>query len=197
MKIRIALFVIIALVFILAACGGGKPEASPTDEPLTIWEYEKVCRQGTVEEATVYEASAETVHPILIFQRDSADTNSYNSVSNTILELPETWMVDYEGDATTVELVVCVTRAPGEFVESCEYEDEKDGSAFILNTHNASYDVRVFAATSGEEIANTTIEVEYGECPMFYMFSDEQEEDTFAYLDGAKLQSFLTQYVEP
>ena len=106
-------------------------------------------------------------------------------------------MVDYEGDATTVELVVCVTRAPGEFVESCEYEDEKDGSAFILNTHNASYDVRVFAATSGEEIANTTIEVEYGECPMFYMFSDEQEEDTFAYLDGAKLQSFLTQYVEP
>ena len=44
MKIRIALFVIVALVLILAACGGGGPEASPTDEPLTIWEYEKVCR---------------------------------------------------------------------------------------------------------------------------------------------------------
>lgn len=198
MKTRIV-FLVTMTMLILAACGGSsEPEATPTDGPLTVWEYENVCRQGTVNEATVYEVGAgSAVHPILIFQRDSADTNSYDSVTNTILELPETWMVDYEGDATTVELVICVTRVPGEFVEACEYSDEDDDTVFVLNTHNASYDVKVFAATSGEEIASTKIEVAYEQCPMFHMFSDEQSEDTFAYLDGASLQSFLAQFVEP
>ena len=98
MKKRITLFVTAVILFMLAACGGSEPAATPTKGPLTVWEYEKVCRQGVIDEAAVYEAGTQKVHPILIFQRDSKDTNTYNFEGNTLLELPEPWMVDYEGD---------------------------------------------------------------------------------------------------
>ncbi|MFZ6028367.1 MAG: hypothetical protein ACOYYS_11685 [Chloroflexota bacterium] len=192
-------FVFTALLFILvlAACGDSGPKPTPTEARLTIWDFEKVCRQGVVGKAAAYEPAAGNVHPIVLFERDSAGENSYSSMSNILLKLPEPWVVAYDGQPETVELVACITRVSEEFVETCEFEDdENEEKTYLLDVHNASYEVKVFAATTGEEVGSTTLEAAYEKCPMFHMFSEEKEE-TFAPLEGGDLQAFLEQYVAP
>jgi hypothetical protein len=194
-------FIAIMLVTITACSGEGQADVDvePTEAPLTIWEYERVCRQGTIERAASYDPAGEGVHPIVIFERAPDNTNSYNELSNITLNLPEPWVVDYEGDPTTVELVACIDQTDEEFVETCEYEDDEesgDDTVYKLNVYNASYEVTVYTATTGEELGSATIDSTYEECPMFHMFSDE-EEDTHAPVRGGDLQPILAEYVEP
>lgn len=193
---------IILCLFLLSfvvACGTSEPKETPTDAPLTIWEFEKVCRQGVIDEATAYDAGVGKVHPILLFERDAPNENDYSSMTNSILKLPETWMVDYQGDATTVELVACITRISDEFVETCEYEDdEEEDKVYLLDVHNASYEIKVFTATTGDELGSTTLDAAYDDCPMFHMFSGgDEKEQTFASLEGGDIQAFLEQFVQP
>jgi hypothetical protein len=196
----ILLAAVLALSVALSACGGsGEPDATATPRPLTIWDYEDVCRQGTISGAAAYDGAAGQVHPLVLFERDSADETSYDSMTNTLLELPVPWVVEYDGDPTSVELVACITRVSEEFVETCEFGDEEEpDKVYYLNVHNASYEVKLIAATTGEEVASTTVDATYENCPMFHMFSDDElEEDTYAYLEGGPLQAFLEEFVAP
>lgn len=199
-KNRILVLIMLSLLLslIVTACGGSsEPAATSTPRPLTVWDYEKVCRQGTISEASAYDGAAGQTHPILLFERDSANETTYNSKTNTTLKLPEPWVVDYEGDATSVELVACITRVSEEFVDVCEFGDDDDpDKVYLLNVYDASYEVKLFAATTGEEVGSTTIDATYEQCPMFHMFSDD-EEDTYAYLEGGDLQPFLEEFVAP
>jgi hypothetical protein len=188
------------LSLLLLACGGGgltEPEATSTPRPLAGWDFEDVCRRGTMTQVPAYspEPGSGKIHPIVIFERRDADSNSFSYESSN-RDFPVPWVVEFEGDFTVIELVACVTRIEGDFVEACEYADDEDDEVFMLNVHNASYEVVVYSANQGEELGKTTLEAEADGCPMFHMFS-ETEEDSFEFLPNGKLQAYVEQFVEP
>jgi hypothetical protein len=201
-NIRVVFFMVAGLVLSigLTACGGSnEPAGTPTPKPVSFWDYEDVCRQGTIAEAADYAGEAGKVHPLVLYQRDNADETSYNSLGNTTLELPVPWVIEYDGDPTKIELVACITRVSETFVDICEFGDEEEpDKVYTLSVHDASYEVKLIAAKTGEEVANTTIDVAYEQCPMFHMFSDDEtEENSYAYLKGKHLQPFLEEFVAP
>jgi len=104
-------------------------------------------------------------------------------------------MVD-SGDYTKVELVVCLTRTGGDFVGTCDYKDDDSEETFLLNVYNSTYEVKIYAAQSGQEVGTATIDATIDDCPMFHMFSEE-EEDYFAWPASGTLESALRPYVEP
>lgn len=195
--VRFAAGALIGLTLI--GCGSGQPEATPTPLPLSVFGYEAVCRQGTIAEAAAYAPSAGSVSPLVLFDRTGTDQNSYNFSGNILFKLPEPWMVNYDGDPTKVQLVGCITRTAATPVDKCEFQDDEDSSKiYTLNTFDATYEVKLFEAQTGKEVAATSIDAAYGECPTMSMFSDDDtEEDGFASLNGADLQAFLKEHVEP
>lgn len=186
-------------LLLLAGCGSGEASAPPTPLPLSVFGYEAVCRQGTIGEAAAYAPGAGSVSPIVLFERSGTDENSYSFSGNISFKLPEPWMVNYDGDPTKVQLVGCITRTAATFVEKCEFQDDDNASkTYTLNTHDATYEVKLFEAQSGKEVATGSIAAAYGDCPTMSMFSDDEtEKDGFATLNGADLQAFLTEHVAP
>jgi hypothetical protein len=197
---RRSAFACLLITTLLAGCGSStpaEPAAPPTEMPLTVWEFEKVCRQGKIAEATPYSRAQKRYHPLIMFQREGTETNSYYEMSNTIVKLPEPWIVDYLGDATSIELVVCITRISDTFVKTCEFkDDEEPGKIWLLDLYDAIYEVRVITATGAEELGKTVLDAQDDVCPMFHMFSEEKDDD-FAYVPGGALQAFLTEFAQP
>lgn len=196
--------VVTGITLSLLACGGAggrptkpaEPTAPPTERPLMSFDFEPVCRRGKVEGAAAYEPTPGRVHPILIFRRDSPDENDYYEVLPGTLKLPVPWMVDYQGDYTTVELVACLTRTGGDLVGTCDYKDDDSDKTYLLDIYNSTYEVKIYAARTGEEVGTATIEATIDDCPMFHMFSEEKE-DYFAWPPSGVLESALRPYVEP
>lgn len=172
------------------------PTTPPTERPLMSFDFEPVCRRGKVEGAAAYEPTPGQVHPILVFRRDDPEDNSYYEVSPSTLELPVPWMVDYQGDYTTVELVACLTRTGGDLVGTCDYKDDDSEETYLLDIYNSTYEVKIYAARTGEEVGTTTVEATMDDCPKFYMFG-EKKEDYFAWPPSGVLESTLRPYVEP
>lgn len=181
----------------IAACGGpATPAPTPTERPLMAFDFEPVCRRGTVEDATAYEPTPGQVHPVLVFKRDTTEDNTYYEMTPSLLELPVPWMVEYGSDYTRVELVACLTRTGGDLVGVCDYEGDEGEETYLLNTYNSTYEVMLYAAQSGQPVGTMTIEATVDDCPMFHMFSDP-EEDYYALPPSGILQSALQPYVEP
>jgi hypothetical protein len=199
-KTRVTTLVIIGSFLLLAAvaCGGeATPTAEPTERPLMSFDFEDVCRRGTVEKAPAYEPQAGSgkIHPLIAFRRDPGNDSFYH-MSPASLKLPIPWMVDIGEDHGTVELVVCMDGIDSSLADVCTYDDDESDDEFVLRTYNTTYQVTVYRAKTGEEVASTTVEAAFDDCPMFHMFSD-QEEDTYAYPPAGPLEEFLQQYVEP
>jgi hypothetical protein len=186
------------LLLAVVACGGeATPTAEPTERPLMSFDFEDVCRRGTVEKAPVYEpeAGAGKIHPLVAFKR-TPDNDSFYHMSPSSLELPIPWMVDSGEDHGTVELVVCLDGIDSSLADDCGYEDDESDDEYILHIYNTTYQVTVYEAKTGKEVGSTTVEAAFDECPMFHMFSD-REEVSYAYPPVGPLEDFLQQYVEP
>lgn len=183
----------------LVGCGSSGTSEPPTPLPLTVFAYETVCRQGTISEAAAYAPSAGAVSPLVLFDRGGPDENDYNFSGNLSFNLPEPWVVNYDGDPTKVQLVGCITRITTTPVDTCDFQDEDNASkTYLLNTFDATYEVKLYEAQTGKEVATAALDAVYGDCPTMSMFSeDETEKDGFAALNGADLQAFLAEYVAP
>ncbi len=200
--------IISALLFVLLstlACSltstSSEPDAPPTPRPLAGYDFEDVCRRGTIDGVPAYvaEPGSGKVHPVLVFEnRFSAENNSFSQIYPSTLKFPVPWMVDYEGDFSTVEVVACLEKEETTFLATCDYQDDESDKVFLLDLYNVNYKVTVYAAQSGEVLANTNIQASVDDCPMFHMFSDDEEkEDYFASVTVSELQDFLAPIVEP
>ena len=190
-----------ACAIVFAACGGPKtPTPEPTRRPVMSFDFEDVCREGSVARAAAYEPEPGSgdVHPVIVFRKDTEGSNSYHEIYPSTLEFPASWMVDTGGDYGVIEIVTCVERVEEEFVRTCDYEDDEDDEVYKLDIYNATYEVNVYTAQSGEALGNTTMNAIDEECPMMYFFSEgESKEDYFAPVPPADLQAYLEQFVKP
>ena len=181
----------------LAACGGGGDEdvaadagddsaaittiatAPVADIPPFAGEFERVCTtQVGFKGVAAYEGGPGP-HPLILFN----DHRGEGFVESS-QQLPAGWKVeqdmDYEdnSDLQKTQLIACndrVKEIPTGII--CEFED--DGEQIKLELVDADYQLKVYAASTGELKHETPIEARDKECP--YIAAFEKGDTTFVH----------------
>lgn len=191
----------------LAACGddgddggSGSTDAGDTgdtgsDVPLVPDDFEPVCQGATVSRATPYD-EAGTSHKALYF------ASSDDSLTDRSSDLPADWTITWVPDADAlagIDLVLCAVRTGEELVQECTgYEDDGVDTGSTVNWHTATYDVSVHAATTGQVLAQETMEATDESCPSLVFFDEDgQTLDQYASLDSEQMVAFLKPFVQP
>jgi hypothetical protein len=197
------LVIVVAVGLLAGACGGdgseGTPsapaaedpgeDAAPTDPAFLLpADFEQVCGGGTVSGAAPYDESP-GLHPVLAFEGEDPEYE-YSS-----LTLPEGWQSESVSVADT-QLVACLDRIKEERVLVCEdYESDDFPEPFDVEVYSATWDVTLYEANTGEEVASGKISATEKECP-FIVFYDEGEEVQREYADQSdQFRGFVKEYV--
>lgn len=182
------------LLMTFAACGGGGEDtsaknptttgaAAPTtvssaDElPAFSSDFDRVCTtQVGFGGATAYEPVAGN-HPVILFeesvsgQRDDTP-GRFVSSSRTF---PAGWTVKEDmnfednSELKAVQLVACADRVKETPTgKQCEFDD--DGKKFKLELVDTTYELKVYAATTGKELKAATLEGKGTECPYIAVY---------------------------
>lgn len=192
-----------ALAALLAACGsesgggtdnssessGGGDSAAPAPAKLFANDFKPVCSGATVSAATAYDPEAES-HKAVYFGTHKDDLIDRSS------SLPDDWTVRFSAEEDVykqVDIVICAKRTSAEKVKVCDgYKTDGKETQNKVNWHTATYEVTAVAATSGETLAEKTIEADDTSCPMFQSFNGTNDEvDEYARLKEAALTEFM------
>ena len=167
------------LVTPLLALGCGKkgpppPERSsvsevtpaPVEEPLSDESLGVVCNGKAEPRAKPYAKDAATPHGVRAYERD--EPNGQLRV-DSLMDLDRFRAPKVED----TEIVVCITRTPGEKTETCTFDDKQP--PYFLELHNASYEITVREAKTANVLATKTVNLENHGCPMLHTFSSQTE----------------------
>ena len=152
--------------------GAAKP-GSGQEVPAFLGDLERVCTtQVGFLGLTPYEPGRGMVHPVALFEDYRGE--GFIDSSRT---LPVGWQVeqdeDYEdsSELKEIELVACsdrTTEAPTGVV--CTFDGDEDEEGAELELVDATYEVKVYAATTGELLHSATLEAKNTECPFIATF---------------------------
>lgn len=197
---RSALVLLLVFGLVAGACGGGDDDTSSggsssdgssdttaASEFLFSGDFEQVCR-GIPQEGGSAVGTATGASPLLVFAGVDPEYNQAFGV------VPDEWQPEF-GEEATIEMVLCLSRTSETASELCEgYQD--DGIEWAVQTFDASYDVQLRAATTGEVIASTTLDAVSDGCPMFSSYSegDPSPIPDYARPDDA-IQAFAAEHV--
>jgi hypothetical protein len=194
----------LVLVGVLAAaCGGGSSEEPPANSAapgdassptapvfLLSSDYEQVCGGGTISQAAPYEKGP-GLHPLIVFEGEDPE---YEYMS---LTLPEGWQ-SQEVSIDNTELVACLDRTSEKKDMVCPgYESDDFPEPFDVELFSATWNVTLYAANTGEEVASGEISAADKDCP-FIVFYEESEDVQREYADVSdQLRGFVKKYVSP
>jgi len=199
---------------VLHACGGDDDSdgaAAPTDSPDTtgavatspaattpptlaevniLTDFGDVCRGVTLPGASPYDPARAGVHPLVAL---AGEDPGYETAGSG---LPDTWAPTV-GQEQTVELVACLDRTTSTLSQTCEgYSDDSGNESGTVEMYDASYDVELIAATSGDVVASTQMDATDADCPILVMF-DANDPVSEQYAEPTdELTSWLADYVE-
>jgi len=166
---------------VVAGCGGGSSSATgsgnaaaPTTTALTATtpapklfssDFEGVCGGATVSRATPHDNTKPTGHELMYF----ADFQESGLVEQSS-GVPSDWTLLFDANAdafTAIDLVACAQRGEATFVKDCDgYEKDKQPTQNVVKMYDATYAVSVREATTGKELAATSIAATSATCPM-------------------------------
>ena len=156
-------------------------------------DFAQVCNGIALSSAKGYESTPGEIHHLYVFDRD----NDSESFSKSYRELPDGWEMEWEESQET-QLVACLTVIEETLAETCEFEpDGEETDVYVLETYSTTYDVAIYAAQSGEQLGNTTFELQSEECPVFHMFTEGELTDTSSADYSQALLEFVKPYVQP
>lgn len=165
---------------------------APTVAPVDILtDFGQVCQGVPLPGATAYDPARTGIHPIMVL--DGEDPTYETSLAL----LPDEWD-PVIGQEQTVELVVCMNRTSSTLRQTCDgYLDDNDqDTGNVVEMYDASYDVRVLTATTGEVVAQQTFDATDDLCPSFVFFdADQTVKPVYATPDDA-LTAFLAPIVQ-
>jgi hypothetical protein len=199
---HVLLVVVSILALAVIGCGAGSipavatpiPAATETPRPLYSFDFEGTCVGQGVSAATPYTPD-DGVNKVIIFSREG-ENESFIEQTIFVEAFPSAeWLPEFE-KYEAAELVACMTVTEREFVEECEYTNDNDNTISLLQTHNTTYDITLYEATTGEVVDTGSLYGPSDGCPVFAFFSGDETEIH----DGepvADLIDFLQPYVEP
>jgi hypothetical protein len=156
-----------------------------------LTDFGDVCRGVTLDGATAYDATRAGVHPLITM---AGEDPSYEQVGAL---LPDKWD-PVIGEEQTVELVACLGRTTATLTQTCDgyLDDDGNDSGNTVEMYDASYDVRLVAATSGEVVASTQMDAADTDCPMLVVFDAEDPVEEQYAEPTDELTAWLADYVE-
>jgi hypothetical protein len=202
----------------LAACGGSSDDAAPAGDtgaptaterqstpttapsatPTTalpevniLTDFADVCRGVSLPGATAYDPARAGVHPI---EYAIGEDPAYDDI---IATMPTQWD-PVTGEEQTTELVACLARTSSTLVETCSGYQNDDGtdSGNTVEMYDATYDIRLLAATDGAEIAATSMTAVSGDCPLLFFFDEGEPVGVEYALPTDELTVWLADFVE-
>jgi hypothetical protein len=156
-----------------------------------LTDFGDACRGVTLDGATAYDATRAGVHPLITM---AGEDPSYEQVGAL---LPDKWD-PVIGEEQTVELVACLGRTTATLTQTCDgyLDDDGNDSGNTVEMYDASYDVRLVAATSGEVVASTQMDAADTDCPMLVVFDAEDPVEEQYAEPTDELTAWLADYVE-
>lgn len=181
--------VLVAVVLIASgACGGGGDStgdatktkstgvASPTtratesEVPAFLGELDRVCTtQVGFPGVAAYEA-APGIHPVVVFEEFRGE-----SFVETARQLPAGWAVEQDtnfedtSDLEAAQLVACSDRVK-ELPTGIKCDFDDDGKKIQLELVDADYELKVYAAATGELKHEQMLQARSSECPFIATF---------------------------
>ena len=156
-----------------------------------LTDFGDVCRGVKLEGATAYDGARSGVHPLITM---AGEPPAYEQAGAL---LPDKWDPAI-GSEQTVELIACLDRTAATLTQTCDgyLDDGGNDSGNTVEMYDTSYDVRLVAATTGEEVASTQMDATETECPMLVVFEEgDPVEEQYAEPTD-ELTAWLVQYVE-
>ena len=170
------------------------PDVTPLPtiaEVNILTDFGDVCRGVSLDGATAYDAARAGVHPLITM---AGEPPSYEQAGAL---LPDKWD-PVIGQEQTVELIACLDRTAATLTQTCDgyLDDAGNDTGNKVEMYDASYDVRLVAATTGEVVASTQMDATDPDCPTLVVFdADQSVEQQYAEPDD-ELTAWLVQYVE-
>lgn len=154
------------------ASGGAGSSSQAAEVPKFLDDLERVCTtQVGFPGVTAYEAAPGT-HPVVLFEDYRGEGFVQSSRS-----LPGGWAVeqdaDYEDtkDLEATELVACSDRVAEQPTGvKCQFKDDDDPKGVELELVDATYQLKVYEATTGKLQHEQTLEAKNTTCPYFATF---------------------------
>ncbi|MGI9557786.1 MAG: hypothetical protein ACR2N5_07580, partial [Solirubrobacterales bacterium] len=177
-----ALFLV--LVVGLAACGGDDDDSGGGDTEIAApGSAAGVCSGEAVASAPEYtEGSAE----VAVFT-DAGEGYEFTSYSGELPDGSES-LIPEEASA-----IVCMEVTESEVVETCEFTDDDSGESFTEELADATYNVTVLVAQTGDELVSDVLSAEAGDCGIITSF----EPGEGSRVEYAKPGEELTQLLAP
>lgn len=188
------IFVLLVLVLVTLACGGGdEPAGSPDDKTKsTAYVVGPICQGTPLPEAPSY-AQASGAHSLVVLELGGDGDYRYGFIDPDSYSLPDGWHADYVED---LELVVCVDKEEDELVETCEYTLVDSGDTVTLSRYAKYVTFRLLEAQTGREIAADTLVGMPRECQDTEEFLEETPGGSMYGQVYEELEDWLRSYVE-
>jgi hypothetical protein len=168
---------------------GGTP-AKPVDRVLFTQDFEGLCSGAPQQGAADYDKSVAGIHPVVGFSSSTIDADASKLSEITIPEGFTRRWAEGKNNLAEVELVVCAKRVKDSVVKTCTgYQKDGKDTGQVVTLHNASYQVDLYAAKTGEKIASKAIEAKTTDCPTLIM-GDRKD-------DYASVQDAVVEFVQP
>jgi hypothetical protein len=148
----------------VSACGG-----PPTLK--SVQDYSKTCSKGAgFAGSTGYTGAKGALHQAAAFSNTVGDW-----FPEQPSDFPKGWVAGFNGDPSTVQLVVCYERqAPTTVAKTCQMEDDSSKQQYSLSLFNTRYRLRVLAARTGEVLYEHVAETKTGDCPLIQVTSGDR-----------------------
>lgn len=140
--------------------------------PKFIGDFERVCTTQVGFGGVAAYEEAPGVHPVVFFEDFRGEGFVHSS-----RELPAGWSVTQDenfedsSELKAAQLVACSDRvAESPTGIRCEFDDNKDGGKVELELVDATYQLKVYAASTGELQHEQTLEAKATKCPFIAAF---------------------------
>lgn len=182
--------------------GGGGGITIPSDPAeLQSFHLAKMCTGTVIEAAAAFDASSSGPHKIALYSQNGFDETVYDLMFPSQTELPEAWTTAFDQPFSDIELVGCLARTETTLVDTCEgYEIDEEDRTGTVEIYDATYELTIYAAQTGEVVGTETVETFTDECPSFVMFSTGPGEDLVEERYGNpndQLVNLVESYVNP
>jgi hypothetical protein len=171
---------ILAVSIAIGGCGSsadstlaaepGTGAGASKDRVLFDTDFEGVCSGAPVAAATAYDRSEPGIHPVLAFGTSSIDADDGKLYPVTV---PEGFTRRFQADGNAlaeIQLVACAKRTAEQKDKTCDgYQKDGVDTGQVIDSFRATYELSLYAATTGEKLDGKTVDLPAAECPTIVM----------------------------